>query len=161
MFTKPQQQHEWLKKFVGTWDVTTECAMEPGQPSMTARGREVVRMLGDLWVVFEGTGEMPGMPGKMGYLMTLGFDPSKNKFVGSWVGSPMANLFVYEGELDAAGKVLPLNTMGPSMKDPTKLAQYQDVYEIHGPDKRAMWAQSKNDDGTWTKMMSSTQIRVK
>lgn len=135
--------------------------MGPGQPTETARGRETVRMLGDLWLVFEGSGEMPGGAGPMGYVMTLGFDPAKGKFVGSWIGSPMATLFVYEGELDVAGKSLPLNTTGPSFTDPKKTARFQDVYEIHGADRRSMWSQSQNEDGSWTKFMSATYTRVK
>ena len=104
---------------------------------------------------------MRGGAGPMSYLMTLGFDPAKGKYVGTWIGSPMTTLFVYEGEVDGAGKSLPLNTTGPSFTDPKKMARFQDVYEVHGPDRRAMWSQAQNEDGSWTKFMSGTYTRVK
>ncbi|MDX2132238.1 MAG: DUF1579 domain-containing protein [Planctomycetota bacterium] len=178
MMTPPQKQHEWLRRFVGEWTSEFECVMGPDQPAMKSKGREVVRMVGDLWVVFEGEGEMPG-GGTMTSILTLGFDPAKGKFVGSWIGSPMATMFVYQGEFTRGGgnwgggpasgdvpgsadvQVLPLNTVGPSWADPTKQANYQDVIELHGPNKRLLWSQAQGDDGAWTRFMTGTFTRVK
>ncbi len=160
MFSKPEKQHEWLKRFVGEWTNEAECLMGPGQPVQTLRGRESVRMLGDLWIVAEGTSSTPG-GGSMTSLMTLGYDPHKKRFVGSWIGSPMASQFVYEGELDAAGVVLPLTSTGPSFADPAKIATYQDVQEIHPDGRRVMWSQVRGDDGAWTRFMTVNYRRVK
>ena len=33
-------------------------------------------------------------------IMTLGYDPAKKRFVGTFIGSMMTNLWVYEGELE-------------------------------------------------------------
>ena len=44
---------------------------------------------------------MPG-GGTATTMMTLGDDPQKKRFVGTWVGSMMTYLSVYDGELDAA-----------------------------------------------------------
>jgi uncharacterized protein DUF1579 len=46
--------------------------------------------------------------------MTLGYDPEKKQYVGTWVGSMMSYLWVYDGSLDAEEKVLTLNAEGPS-----------------------------------------------
>ena len=42
----------------------------------------------------------------------------------------MTHLWLYEGELDAAGKVLTLDADGPSFTDPSATAKYQDVIEF-------------------------------
>ena len=41
-------------------------------------------------------------------LMTLGYDPRKKRFVGTFVGSMMTNLWIYDGELDKDERVLTL-----------------------------------------------------
>ena len=75
--------------------------MEPGQEPLKVRGSETVRTLGDAWVLCYGEGEWPdGGIGKT--VMTLGYDPAKQRFVGSFIGSMMANLWVYDGQLDAS-----------------------------------------------------------
>jgi hypothetical protein len=157
MFTDPAPQHLWLKRFVGSWTFEVECVMGPDQPPMKSKGRETVRMLGDLWLIAEGEGEMPGA-GMMKSIMTIGYDPAKKKFVGSWVGSPSANLFVYEGDLK--NNVLPLNTVGPSFTDPTKLATYQDIVELIDDNNRMLSSQTRNDDGSWTRFMTAHYRRV-
>src|SRR3712207_8501500 len=55
----------------------------------------------------EGQGDMPG--GGVGTtLMTLGYDPQTQRYVGTWGGSMMNYLWVYDGELDVDGRVLTL-----------------------------------------------------
>ena len=54
-----------------------------------------------------------GKPSTM--IVTLGFDPEKKRFMGTFIGSMMTHLWIYDGELDTAGKVLTLNAEGPSM----------------------------------------------
>ena len=45
-------------------------------------------MIGDLWLLAEGRSEMPG-GGTGTMLITLGFDPARGRYVGTWVGSLM------------------------------------------------------------------------
>jgi hypothetical protein len=94
-------------------------------------------------------------------LITLGYDPAKNRFVGTFVGSMMTNLWVYEGELDAAGKVLTLNAEGPNFADATKTARYQDIIEIDSDDHRMLHSQVLGDDGRWTRFMTAHYRRTK
>lgn len=60
MKTEPRKEHQWLQKLVGEWTYETEAPMEPGQPPEKFTGTESVRLLGGLWIVAEGQGEMPG-----------------------------------------------------------------------------------------------------
>jgi hypothetical protein len=134
--------------------------MGPDQPPTKFAGVEKAQMLGDLWLLCEGRCEMPG-GGMMESRMTVGFDPRKKRFVGTWIGTPMAYMFVYEGELSADGRQLPLTTPGPSFTDPSKTDIYQDVLEIQGPDARALYAQLRRPDGSWQRFMTARYTRVK
>ena len=97
---KPQQEHQWLQRFVGEWTFEGEAAMEPGKPAETFKGTEIARPLGGLWILAEGQGEMPG-GGPATTVMTLGYDPQKKRYVGTWVGSMRTYFWVYSGALDA------------------------------------------------------------
>jgi hypothetical protein len=113
MHEQPQKEHQWLQKLLGEWTVESEAVMEPGKPPAKAKGSERVRSLGGLWVVAEGQGEMPG-GGAATTILTLGYDPKKKRYVGTWVGSMMTHLWVYDGALDEGGSVLRLDAEGPA-----------------------------------------------
>lgn len=154
MFAEPQKEHAWLQKLVGEWTFEGNCVMGPDQPPMKNTGSESVRSLGGLWTVGEGTGEMPD-GGPMNSIMTLGYDPQKQRFVGTFVASMMTHLWLYDGELDASGRVLTLNAEGPGMSGAGKMAKYQDVIEFKNNDYRTLTARVQGDDGTWTEFMTA------
>ena len=154
MFAKPQAEHTWLQKLVGHWTFESQCAGEPGKPEEKLRGTETVKSLGGLWIVGEGTGEMPG-GGTANMMITLGYDPKRSAYVGSWVGSMMTHLWAYEGQLDASGRILTLNAEGPSFADPNKLAKYQDIIEVVSDNPRILRPRTLGDDGKWTQFMEA------
>ncbi len=154
MKTEPQKEHRWLRTLVGEWTYDSEAACTPGKPPAKTGGSESVRSLGDLWVLCEGRGEMPG-GGMATTVMTLGYDPQKGRFVGTWIGSMMSRLWVYDGSLDATEKVLTLNAEGPSFASEGKMAQYRDVIEIKGDDHRVVTSHVLGDDGTWNAFMTA------
>src|SRR5262245_46277943 len=98
MQVEPQQEHQWLHQLLGDWIFETEATMEPGKPPEKFTGSESVRSLGGVWVLCEGRGEMPGGGGGT-TIMTLGYDPARQRFVGTFIGSMMTHMWVYEGEL--------------------------------------------------------------
>jgi hypothetical protein len=154
MHAEPQSQHKWLAKLVGEWTYEHECVPAEGKPVEKLAGTERVRRLGELWVLCEGRGPMPdGAEATM--LMSLGYDPARQKFVGSWIGSMMTHMWVYEGELDPSGRVLTLNAEGPSFTAPGKTARYQDVIEFKSDDHRTLTSRCLGEDGTWTQFMQA------
>jgi polyisoprenoid-binding protein YceI len=158
--TEPQKEHQWLQRLVGDWTFEGEASMGPEQPSTNSTGTESVRSLGNLWFLAEGQGEMPG-GGPATMLMTLGYDPQKKRFVGTWIGSMMTHLWVYDGELDAAGRVLTLHAEGPSMAGGGKLAKYKDVIEFKSDDHRVLTSHVLGDDGKWQQFMTANYRRKK
>jgi hypothetical protein len=154
MNPEPQQEHRFLTQLAGEWTFEAESIMGPDQPPMKSSGYENVRSIGSLWIVGEGGGEMPGA-GSCITMLTLGYDPAKKRFVGSWVGSMMANLWVYEGTLDASGNVLTLDTEGPSFAGDGTTSKYQDIHEIKSADYRILHSQVLGEDGKWNRFMTA------
>ena len=148
----PQKEHEWLKQLEGEWVTEAEMMMAPNQPPVKCKGTEVVRSLGVFWTVGEMKSEFMGTP--VTGLMTLGYDPKAQKYVGSWVCSMEGHFWKYEGTLDAAGKVLTLNTEGPDMSVPGKLAKMKDVIEIKDKDHRILTSHMQGADGKWVQFMT-------
>ncbi len=156
---EPTSNHQWLKQFVGTWTFESDCLAGPDQPPEIMKGRETTRCLGDAWVVCESVIDHPEA-GPVSNLMTLGFDPQKQKFVGTFIASVMGNLWVYEGTLDPTGKILTLDTRGPSCTG-DGLCEYQDIYEIVDDDHRTLTSQLKGPDGSWVRFMTAHYHREK
>jgi hypothetical protein len=154
MMAEPTKEHKWLLRLIGEWSFEGECMMGPDQPPMKSSGHGSIRSLGGLWIVNEGTGEMPG-GGEAQSIMTLGYDPAKGKFVGTFIASMMTHLWLYEGVLDASGKVLTLDAEGPSMTGDGGLAKYQDIVTVENDDLWMLSSQMLGPDGQWHKFMTA------
>lgn len=152
MHTEPAKEHHWIKRYLGDWTYSSECATEPGAPPQKFEGRETFRQIGDLWVQGEARGPMPG-GGEAVMITTIGFDPAKG-FVGTWIGSMMAHMWVYEGWLED-DDTLVFETSGPRMDDPSKTALYRETARFEG-DTRIFRSTIQQDDGSWKEIMSMT-----
>ena len=160
MEVKIEKQHEWLQQMVGEWTYEGECSMGEGEPPMKFEGTETVRSVGGLWIVAEGKGSMPdGSPATM--ILTVGYDPKRGRFVGSWIGSMMTHMWVYDGALDGAKKVLSLESEGPDCMGDGEMARFRDVVEITGKDTRLFSGGRVNADGSWSKFMTMRYTRVR
>jgi hypothetical protein len=154
-----QKEHQWLDRLIGKWSYESECIMGPDQPPFKSKGTEIVRSLGGVWIIAEGEGEMPdGSLGKT--IMTLGFDPKKDRFVGTFIASMMTHLWPYNGSLDATGKVLTLDSEGPNFSS-GEMAKYQDIIEFVSNDHKILTSQILMDDGTWNHFMTAHYHRQK
>ena len=144
---KPTKEHDWLQKFVGEWESEVEIVMDPSQPPMVGKGTESTRMIGGAWIVAEGHSEMMGSPFES--VLTLGYDPMRQKYVGSWIDSMSGYLWLYEGDVDAAGTTLSLNTKGPSPHNPGGLTDFKEVTVFKTPDHRIFTSSVQAPDGNW------------
>lgn len=160
MQIEPQKEHQWLQRLVGEWTYEGEASMGPDHPMEKMAGTESVRSLGGLWIVAEGQGDMPGA-GPTTTIMTLGYDPRKRRFVGTFVASMMTELWVYDGALDGAATMLLLDSEGPSMDEEGKLAKYRDVIEFKSDDHRVLTSHLLGKDGEWYRFMTLNYRRKK
>ena len=161
MQVETRDEHRWLQRLAGTWAYESDFQMAPDQPPMKCTGTETIRMLGEVWAISEGKGTMPdGGTGTVQF--TIGFDPAKNSFVGTFVGSMMTHLWVYErGTLDASGKALTLEAEGPNcMATDGALAKFRDTVALDGPDRRTLTSEIQQADGSWRQMMTIHYVRT-
>ncbi len=153
----PEKEHEWLAQLVGQWDTEGEANLGPGIPPVKCTGTSSDRMVGDLWIVSEQKMAVSEPP--MSGIMTIGYDPARKKFVGTWIDSMTAHLWKYEGSLDAAGKVLTLEAEGPNPMAPGKMAKFRDAIEVKSKDYKVLTSSMQGDDGKWTTFMTMNYRR--
>lgn len=156
---EPKAEHRWLHQLIGVWSFESECQFGPDQPPMKTKGREVVRPLGSLWTIGEWSmgneqGEFQDN-GSCDSIMTLGYDPHKEQFIGSFISAAMTHLWPYHGSLDATGKILTLDSEGPSFAGDGTLAKYQDILEFVTRDHRILTSRVQSPDGSWNLFMTS------
>lgn len=154
----PQEQHRWLERLVGRWTWETMAAPSHDEPPGKHGGTETVRSLGGLWVICEGESRMPdGGPAMT--VMTLGYDPGRERFVGTFIGSMMTHLWIYEGSLAAAGR-LELRVEGPSVSQPGSMTIYRDTIELLNDDERTLSSHVRSEDGSWQEFMRARYRRT-
>lgn len=153
-------EHHWLLQLVGDWDFEHECRMGSDQPTSTSKGSQTTRALGALWTL--GEMESPGPDDQpMRSLMTLGFDPARGKFVGSFIASCMTFHWLYEGTLDADRRILTLDAEGPSFSGDGTMTHYQDIIEVVDHNTYRFSSRMQSADGSWTTFMNGTYVRRK
>ena len=116
------------------------------------------RSLQGMWLISEGCGES-SEEGPWSSIMTLGYDPALGRYVGTFVGSMMSNVWMYQGKLDASGKRLVLDTTGPSF-DGSGPCNYRDAIEPVDADTWLLNSEMQNDDGSWTQFMHGKHSRA-
>ena len=98
MLPKPTKHHEMVQAGVGEWTGTITMNM-PGEPEpMVSPCTETVTAVGQLWTTSRFEMDFMGTP--FSGSSTLGYDPKKEKFVGTWIDSMSTSITVMEGEFD-------------------------------------------------------------
>lgn len=149
-------EHRWLQRLVGEWTSVME-GTGPDGTVVRHGGTETVRSLGGVWIVSEGVMEMP--EGENGTsLMSLGYDPERKRFVGTFIASMMTFMWVYDGRLE--GNRLVLDTEGPRFTEEGGMTRYVDTIELISDDHRVLTSAQLGDDGKWTEFMRAEYRRV-
>jgi hypothetical protein len=141
----PTKEHQWLEKFVGEWISDVEISCTPGEPPMKYTGTESTRMLGGYFVIAQGKGDSTEMP--YASVMTLGYDPEKQKYIGTWVDTMTSHLWKLEGTVNAAGTALTLDTEKPC--GPGAVMKFKEATEFKSADHRIFTSSMQQDGGEW------------
>jgi hypothetical protein len=156
---KPVKEHAWLEQLAGEWESTMKCTAEPGKPPVEGKSTETARMVGGFWVVSEGKGEVMGSA--FTGILSIGYDPEKKKFIGTWIDSMTSTLWNYTGTLDEATNTLTLETEGPCPMQGGKICKFKEVIVVKDKDHKTFTSNVQGDDGKWTEMMTATSTRKK
>jgi Protein of unknown function (DUF1579) len=154
---KPGPEHQILARDVGTWDATVEAWMAPNTPPSLSKGVNVGRLLGGFWLLDEFKSEFMGQPFE-GH-GTTGYDPAKQKYVGTWVDSMSPGLNRSESTWDPKTQTMSGVNEGPGPDG--KPAQTKGVTEWQGPDKKVFSMYAPGPDGKDALMMRITYTRRK
>lgn len=159
MKAEPQDEHRWLEKLVGDWTYEMDASMDPDAPRVKVPATETFRSIGGVWVQGEGTTVMPN--GETGTtIMTLGYDPGRKSYVGTFIGTMMSYLWVYEsGEVD--GNTLTLYAEGPSFILEGVMVKYRDRITFESDDHRVLTSSAIGADGEWKEFMKIDYWRKK
>jgi hypothetical protein len=156
---EPQPEHQWLQRLIGDWTYEHECVMGPDEPPMKSSGRQTTRALGGVWILTEIVWDAPD-GNEVRSIIQLGYDPQKQRFLGSFISSCMTHFWPYCGTLDGEKKILTLDSEGPSFADEGATAKYQDIIEIISDDHHTMTSQYLAPDGQWVRFMTGQYRRV-
>lgn len=141
----PTAQHAWLERFVGEWDFEMEAAMGPDGATSKSKGTDQARMIGGFWLVSEAANN--DFPFRC--VLTLGYDPRKAKYVGTFVDSMTGYLWQYLGTVDATGQTLSLETEGPSPVAEGQTTRFREVTEFKSDKERVFTSSMQLPDGNW------------
>jgi hypothetical protein len=155
---EPTDEHQYLLQLVGDWEIESHFQMGPDQPPTQSTGTQTTRALGSFWTLGEMVTAGPDNQ-PMVSLITLGFDPARGKFVGSFVSSCMTHQWLYEGSLDDSHRVLTLEAEGPSFTGDGSSAKYHDVIEVVDRDTYMFSSRYQNGDGQWIQFMWGKHTR--
>lgn len=120
---KATPEHKILAEDEGTWDATIKSYFAgPDAEPKVSKGTEVNTVLpGGLWVLSKFEGDVEGT--KFEGRGQFGYDPSKKKYVGTWIDTMTPTLSVLEGTYDAKTKTMTFVGDGYDLESKTKFTQ--------------------------------------
>jgi hypothetical protein len=131
----PGKGHEFLKKYVGDWDVEmTMWSMSGGQPQKSKGTMKSQLVFDGRYLKSDFDGMMGGMPSKG--LEIIGYDLYKNRYETFWIDSMGTGFMITTGTLNAAGNVLTETGTSPDpMTDGTTMQKFKNVTTFVGDGK--------------------------
>lgn len=153
------ENHAYLKKFEGEWDVMTKAWMTPGaEPTYSKNSGKAEMILGGrfLRVAFKGT--MFGQPFEG--LQIVGYDNHKKKYISFWIDSTSTSFYMTEGTRDRDKNTVTETGLWP---DPMTGAETKVrlVTTLLGADEYVMEMYMVGSDGNEFKSLENRSTRKK
>ena len=96
---QPDEMHSMVTAGVGEWEGSVYMTIPGMDDPMEMPCTESVKAVGKFWTVSEFSGNFGGMP--FNGVSQIGYDPTKKKFVGTWLDNQHPYMAMMEGEWDA------------------------------------------------------------
>lgn len=104
-FATPNENHDYFRKFIGTWDMDSTFWMQPGaEPEHATITSEIKTILGGRFMHAAFKGTMMGQPYEG--LQIVGYDNFQNKYITFWIDNSSTAFYLTSGTMDESGKVL-------------------------------------------------------
>ncbi len=112
-YSTPTKAHDWLKNYVGKWDVEVKSWMQAGgEPVLSKASMMGELIFGGRFVKCDFQGQMMDTP--FNGMQVIGYDLFQKKYVGFWIDSMSTAFYLTTGTLDMTGKVLTETGMWPN-----------------------------------------------
>lgn len=102
----PMEEHKMLKMDEGKWQATISMWNEQNKVTAKYTAIETNEMIGELWSIGKLQGQIAGTD--FSGFATLGYDPVKKKYIGTWIDSTRPEITEMEGNYDSKTKTLVL-----------------------------------------------------
>jgi hypothetical protein len=93
-------------------------------------------------------------------VLTLGYDSTRDKYVGTWVDSCTGYLWTYEGTLDDAGRSLTLETEGPCPIQNGKIVRVRETLQLVDDDHKLFTSSVQDEAGNWQTIVTARSTRT-
>ena len=149
----PGKGHEFLKKYVGDWDVAISTWSKPDAPAQMSKGTMKNQLIFDgRYVKCDFAGAMSGM--SFSGLEVIGYDLFKKMYTTFWIDSMSTAFLTTSGTLDMAGNVLTETGSSPDpMTDGKTMQKFRNVTTFMGDGKYKFEMFMVMPDGKETKGM--------
>ncbi len=157
MFAKPQSEHAWYNSLLGNWEFEHECVSGPDLPPTKSRGKLKATSMGGLWFLLDCSGDAPdGTPWTSQF--TLGFDPARGKFVGTFIASMMT----HSGSTkENSNQTAEHSSWTLKARDSmARVRLISDCFEVVNQDHWILRSRIKGDDGQWIPFMEGHHHRI-
>ena len=155
----PNENHAFLKNFVGEWNIQSTAWMQPGAPSTTSQSTSNAELiLGGRFVMMKFQGTMFGQPFEG--IQIIGYDNLQKKYNTFWIDNSSTGFYLMSGMCDQTGSVL--NEAGV-WSDPMTGGdmKVRDVTRLVGPDEYTYELYMTGPDGKEFKTLENRVSRKK
>ena len=156
--TAPNENHAFLKNFVGEWNVSTTAWMQPGAPPATSSSTSKAELvLGGRYVMIKYEGLMFGQPFEG--IQIVGYDNQQQKYVSFWIDNMSTAFYLTTGTREAT-----TNTMDDTGVWPDPMGGSSKVHAVTklvSPDEYTYELYMVGADGTEFKSLENRATRNK
>jgi hypothetical protein len=149
---KPTEHHIFLNSLIGDW------TFDSGEGAERHHGTVRCRSLGGLWFVLDCDGHFSAGSWQSQY--SIGYDPAQAKYVASFFGSSMNDLWVLAGDRTPGSRSVVLHTEGPKFNGSGR-TKYRDTFTLTDDDHWTLTSELIDDEGNWTQFMNIPHKRAR
>lgn len=153
------ENHAYLGKFAGEWNITTKAWMMPGQAPETSQNYSRAELiLGGRFLKMDYKGTMFGQPFEG--LQIIGFDNMKKKYISFWIDNSSTAFSLLEGTRDEVSKTTTETGLWPDRMTGGTM-KVKGITKMISPDEFSYEMYMIGPDGKEFKSLENRAVRKK